>query len=211
MTQIELEVTSDYICPWCYIGVTRIERIARELSAQVSIDITYLPYQLYPEIPKGGTHKSKFSNKTKPGMGKALKAESAIENIQINYKNIENIPNSFEAHRLHSLIGDKAKKRLYVHELFTAYFRDGQNIEDVKVLTDIAISIKSAPKTIDTFSQTKTGTEETQNLIRKAKEEYINVVPSVRIDNRILLPGLQAEKLWKTYFLKAAKLKQNNT
>ena len=105
---VDVEFISDYICPWCYVGKVRLERVKAQLAGKIALKIHLRPYVLYPHIPKGGLPKSDFAKKTKPGMGRALRREAKAEGIEINYRNIERIPCSLEAHRLTCLIEDNA-------------------------------------------------------------------------------------------------------
>jgi len=79
MTTVNIEFTSDFICPWCYIGKARLERVRALLQDEIKLDIELKPYLLYPHVPKGGAPKSDFSKKVKPGMGRSLKNEAKVE------------------------------------------------------------------------------------------------------------------------------------
>ena len=89
LKSIQIEFFSDFICPWCYIGKSRIGRLKEKLKDEFELEINLRPYILYPGIPKGGSPKSIFSKKTKPGMGRSLKHESSSENIDLAYNRIE--------------------------------------------------------------------------------------------------------------------------
>ena len=83
MKTVHIEFIGDFICPWCYVGKVRLERVRERLKNEIRLDIKVKPYVLYPSIPKGGVSKSTFK-KTKPGMGRALRQEAQVENIQFN-------------------------------------------------------------------------------------------------------------------------------
>jgi len=211
MTTVKIELISDYICPWCYLGETRIERIKEKVSSEFDLDIKITPFLLYPDIPKGGLHKSHFASKTKHGMGKALKEEAIKEGIRINYKNIEKIPNSLEAHRLNVLISESAKQFNFSKRVFRSYFQEGQDIENKELLSDLALNANVSQNLIDIFNQTSNGSEECELLIKQTKEENISLVPSIRIDNKLLMPGLQPEEIWTRFFKKAAQLQSETS
>ncbi len=202
---VHIEFISDYICPWCYIGKARLERVKKKLMDEINLDMVVSPFLLYPFIPKGGVDKSVFSKKTKPGMGRSLRNEAKIEGIEINYKNIERIPNSLEAHRLTWLTEPKLKYELG-NRIFHGYFEYGKNIEDVNFLIEEARLVGVDEKVIEIFSTTDDGKVEVNLAIQNTKEEFVSVVPSLRLDKSFLIPGLQSLEVWENYIRRAAKI-----
>ena len=65
-TIIHIEFIGDFICPWCYLGKVRLERVKELLLPDIELNIEVKPYVLYPNIPRGGTPKSNFAKKTSP-------------------------------------------------------------------------------------------------------------------------------------------------
>lgn len=206
MKQIKIKVYSDFICPWCYIGKMRLDRVAKNMSHELDIVIDTKPYILYPHIPIGGSPKSEFAKKTKPGMGRSLRNEAEKENIEINYKLIERIPNSLEAHRFISLISDLKLKFEISKSIFQAYFKDGKNIEDNSVLTTIANQHHVDQKTIDLFLIDDYGIEKVKTELSEAKDKYISLVPTIELNAELNILGLQSAEVWENYFRRAAKM-----
>ena len=102
--KVTIDIISDIICPWCYIGKSRLARAIEQVSDDFEVVTRLKPFQLYPKVPKGGLPKESFPATRKPGIGAALKEAAAEENITFNYKNIKVIPNTLEAHRLMSCL-----------------------------------------------------------------------------------------------------------
>lgn len=202
---VHIEFISDYICPWCYIGKARLERVKERLIGEINLEIVVSPFLLYSSIPKGGVDKAVFSKKSKPGMGRSLRNEAKIEGIEINYKNIERIPNSLEAHRLTWLTEPHLKYEL-AKRIFHSYFENGENIEDKNLLIEKAQQIGVGENIIERFSSTDDGSKEVKLAIKNAKEEFISVVPSLRLDHNFLIPGLQSVEVWENYIRRGAKL-----
>ena len=123
MKTVHVEFIGDFICPWCYLGKVRLERVKELVKDEIQLEIEVKPYVLYPSIPKGGAPKANF-RKAKPGMGKALRQEAKVENIQFNYQLIERIPYSLEAHRLVWLIKDNDQAYQLSKQLFHDYFEN---------------------------------------------------------------------------------------
>lgn len=208
MKTVHIEFISDFICPWCYIGKARLERVQAAVAADIQLDIDIKPYVLYPHIPKGGLPKSDFAKKTKPGMGRSLRQEAAVENIHIHYKHIERIPYSFEAHRLVSLVSGNAKKYELAKKIFHDYFELGQDIEDTDYLVAQGQAIGIDTTILNRFIFTDLGASAVQSSIDQTKQEFINVVPSLRLDRKIVMPGLQSADVWENYIRRAAKLQK---
>lgn len=206
MTTVHIEFISDFICPWCYIGKARLERIQILLATEIQLDIITSPYELYPHIPKGGTPKAAFAKKVKSGMGKALRAEAMLENIEINYKNIEMIPRSFEAHRLVNLATDNSIKWALAKQIFHDYFELGQDIENLDYLFEKG-QLAGIPKNIlSKFLFTKIGETAVLEKLKLNKEEFITIVPTLRLDRKFVLPGLQSADVWEKYIRRAAEI-----
>ncbi|MFK8007151.1 MAG: DsbA family oxidoreductase [Saprospiraceae bacterium] len=204
---VHIEFISDYICPWCYIGKARLERVKEILKDEINLDIQVSPFLLYPSIPKGGVDKSVFSKKSKPGMGRSLRDEAKSEEIEINYKNIDRIPNSLEAHRLTWLVEPALKYEL-AKIIFHTYFEEGKNIEETNFLIKQAKLVGVNKNILKKFSSTDEGKIEVHLEIQQAKEAFISVVPSFRLDQKFLIPGLQSVEVLEKYILRAARIQQ---
>ncbi len=207
MTTLHIKLISDFICPWCYLGKVRLERIQAAIANDIQLDIELSPYLLYPQIPKGGVPKSVFANKTKPSMGKSLRLEAKKEDIHFNYKYIEYIPNSLEAHRLVYLVKDHSLQYELAKKIFYAYFETGQNIEDHAYLIQEAKSIGVANSILRQFETGNAGELEVKAAITANKEAFIRVVPSLQFDNGLVISGLQSFETWERYIRRATKMK----
>lgn len=206
MKQIKITVYSDFICPWCYIGKIRLDRVIQNLKSELDIIVDTKPYILYPHIPIGGSPKSEFAKSTKPGMGRSLRHEAEKENIEINYKLIDCIPNSLEAHRLISLIPDLNLKFEISKDIFKTYFLEGKNIENVEILIAIARQHHLDQNIIDLFNQKNYGIDKVNDEISEANKKFITLVPTIALSSELNILGLQSAEVWENYFRRAAKL-----
>ena len=198
MGQVEIEFFTDFICPWCYIGKERITKVINKLKDDIDITISPKPYILYPSIPEGGVDKSVFAKKTKPGMGRSIRDEAAIDQLKLNYKNIERIPNSLKAHQLiANLTSDKLKWDISL-QIIRDYFRSGQNIEDDSYLNQILTSNYFTPK-LETYN--------IDHELLLAQEHHITIVPTIRLNKKIIIPGLQSSEVWTKYIQRASVMK----
>ena len=202
---VKVEVFSDFICPWCYLGKARLKRL-QEKMIDTPFSIHLRPYLLYPSIPPEGVDKSVFAKKRKPGMGRSLRAESKIEEIEINYQLIDRIPSSVEAHRLMELIPQETLKFQLGHKIFEAYFSQGVDIGKPGRLIEIVRRQNISEDIITTFLNSNQGMDSFENGIAEAKENYISLVPTLRLNNQFLVPGLQSIDIWEKYIRRAGKL-----
>ena len=137
---MKLEVASDVICPWCYIGKRRLEK-ALQLLGSADIEIRWLPFQLNPDMPKEGVPRAQY-RKAKFGslersrqLDARVIAEGRSEGIEFAFERIERTPNTSAAHQLIAMAPDQNK---VVDALFRAYFEEAKDIGDPKVLAAIA-------------------------------------------------------------------------
>lgn len=205
MARLKVELISDIICPWCYLAKARLERVEAMLKEQdIVLEIRLAPFQLYPHIPPGGVPKADFAKFTKPGMGRSLRSEAAEENIKIDYKKIERIPYSLEAHRLLWLIKDAKTQYRLAKALFHFYFEEGGDVENHQHLQKLAEKAGVAQALIQQFLSTKAGHQEVVNYIQGLKDRFIMAVPTFILNEKFTIPGIQPADTMCQYFLRAA-------
>ena len=152
-TPLVIEVASDVICPWCYIGKRRLEKALALLDGEVKPEIRWLPFQLNPGMPSEGIpreeyRKAKFGSiERSRGLDARVAAEGEGEGIAFAFERIERTPNTVAAHQLIDLAqrqgAEAAQKQqglgtAVVSALFKAYFEEARDIGDAAVLAAIA-------------------------------------------------------------------------
>lgn len=139
-----IEIASDVICPWCYIGKRRLEKALASLNGEVEVRIEWLPFQLNPDMPAEGVaradyRRAKFGSVEK---GRALDArvagEGAGEGIAFAFDRMQRTPNTIAAHQLVDLAQKQGKGDAVVDALFRAYFEEASDIGDAEILRGIA-------------------------------------------------------------------------
>lgn len=144
MKRLEVEVASDVICPWCYIGKRRLEKAVRLLDGELSLDIRWLPFQLNPGMPKQGMPRAEYrrakfgSLERSRGLDARVIAEGRSEGIEFAFDRIERTPNTAAAHELINLAQQSSLGNCVVDALFKAYFEEARDIGEPKVLAEIA-------------------------------------------------------------------------
>jgi len=130
---IKLDILSDPICPWCYIGKAHLDRA---LSARPDhrFAIEWHPFQLNPEMPETGMDRREYLETKFGGRAQAVKVYGQIEDaanaagLKIDFAAIKRTPNTIDAHRLIHWAGLEGRQTAAVSRLFKAYFEDGRDI-----------------------------------------------------------------------------------
>ena len=181
-----IEVASDVICPWCYIGKKRLEKALDLVKDEMKPEIRWLPFQLNPGMPKEGMPRAEYRMK-KFGSAEKSKsldarviAEGRGEGIDFAFDRIERTPNTSAAHQL---IQASENQNAVVDALFRAYFEEAKDIGDPKVLEDIAsrCGVKNWPQAADAHKVT--GMEE------EVRELGISAVPTFIFERKMGVSG----------------------
>jgi predicted DsbA family dithiol-disulfide isomerase len=138
---MQIDVISDPVCPWCFIAKRRLARALAQ-RPDVPFEVYWRPYRLDPTIPKEGYDRhsymnAKFANEI-GNMHQLLTAEGAKEGILFDFAAIRRSPNTIDAHRLIRWAETSGVQDDVAERLFIAYFENGDDISDIRVLADIA-------------------------------------------------------------------------
>lgn len=139
--KLQIEVASDVVCPWCYIGKRRLEKAIDLLKDEYEVQVHWLPFQLNPGLPPEGIpradyRKAKFGSlERSKQMDARVATEGRGEGIEFAFERMATQPNTIQAHRL---IAVAENQNAVVDALFKAHFEQGRNIGDPKVLAEIA-------------------------------------------------------------------------
>ena len=143
--ELVIEIASDVICPWCYIGKRRLEKALALLDGEVKPDIRWLPFQLNPDMPQSGMPRAEY-RRAKFGSierGRQLDARVAAEGrgegIEFAFDRMERTPNTTAAHQLIDVAQGEGKGQAVVDALFHAYFEEARDIGNPDVLQTIAV------------------------------------------------------------------------
>jgi predicted DsbA family dithiol-disulfide isomerase len=141
---MKIEIASDVVCPWCYIGKRRLEKALKLVDGEFDVSIRWLPFQLNPGLPPEGIPRAEY-RKAKFGSLERSKqldarviAEGKSEGIDFAFDRIERQPNTTQAHRLIALAQENGLGNEVVNALFKAHFEEARYIGDPRVLLEIA-------------------------------------------------------------------------
>jgi predicted DsbA family dithiol-disulfide isomerase len=161
-----IEVYSDVVCPWCYVGKRRLERALDQLNGVVQTRITWRPFQLNPTMPKDGMDRATYLE-AKFGSLDAFRqleehvlAAGEAERIPFAFEKVARASNTFLAHRLIWYAGQQGRQDAVVESLFRGYFTEGADIGSVSVLGQLAGRAGLAAAAVELFLQSEEGTTE---------------------------------------------------
>jgi len=217
MTKISIDVVSDVMCPWCYIGKRRLEDALRALPEDIEVDIRWRPYQLDPTLPKEGKDRKQYLREKFGGSAGASNAYTAImdagrqENIRFDFDAIAVSPNTLDAHRLIRWSASEApetQNRL-VDILFQAYFEDGKNIGKDSVLLDAAEEAGMDRPITETLLAGTADCEAVEKEIDTARRMGVTGVPCFIIENRYAIMGAQSADVLVRSIREVATMKES--
>lgn len=193
---LDIDIFSDLICPWCFVGKRRLDRLRPQLPFELKV--RWRAYELRPATPVGGTDRLE-SLRLRYGpdaelerIPERLASEAAREGIELRYDRVTRVPNTRAGHRLMSAAaGTPDLQHALADRLFEAYFVEGQDVEDLAVLSRAASAVGLAPATVR-VAQAESAYESDVAADRIAAEEHqISGVPSLILAGRFPLPGVQ--------------------
>jgi len=142
--KLGIDIVSDVICPWCFIGKRRFEKALRLLPSEMEVEVHWRPFELNPDMPAEGIDRKLYRTRKFGSWerSQALDAQvaqaGAGEGIPFAFDRMERTPNTFDAHRLIWLAGVEGVQDAVVEALFQAYFVDALDVGDRDVLARIA-------------------------------------------------------------------------
>ena len=197
---MQIDIVSDTVCPWCFIGKRRIER-AMALRPDVTFDVFWRPYRLDPTIPREGVDrraylKAKFGDTPRSSaMGDAIRSEGAGEGIEFAFDKIAKSPNTLDSHRLVRWSASAGVQDEVVERLFRAYFIEGKDIGDAAVLATIAADAGMDGELVASLIASDADLESVEREAGLANEMGITGVPTFIFDSKLMISGAREAEL----------------
>jgi len=210
MDKLNIEVTYDFICPWCWIGEEKLKKAISEANAGEQTKFVFVPYELNPGMPVEGLDRkeyrsAKFGSWARSQAMDVQVAEAGRQvGLEFNYALTRRTPNTLAAHRLVWVLQQGHDVAALVEAIFHAYFSAGRDIGDVAVLTEIAVAAGFRRDKVEAFFASDSGVDEVRALEVQTIEHGVNSVPSVKIGNQII-SGAQSVALFRATLEDALK------
>jgi len=198
---VKLDILSDPICPWCYIGKANLDKALAQIPDHPFV-IEWHPFQLNPDMPIDGMDRRAYLEGKFGGKEAAVAAYApVVEHAQnagltINFESMERTPNTLNAHRLIHWAGIENKQTQAVDALFQAYFVGARDIGNPEVLGDIADNIGMDASVVQKLLATDNDTDEIKSRDAHSRQMGVSSVPTFIVDNKHAVPGAQPPELW---------------
>jgi predicted DsbA family dithiol-disulfide isomerase len=198
---IKLDIMSDPICPWCFIGKAYLDKA---LSAHPNHPflIEWHPFQLNPDMPANGMGRREYLEGKFGGKEAAVRAYAPVvesaktAGVAIDFEGMQRTPNTINAHRLIHWAGIEGRQTAAVSALFKAYFTHAHDIGDPDVLIDIAKSVEMDGDVVKRLLDSDEDLKLIQDRDKHSRKMGINSVPTFIIANQHAVPGAQPPELW---------------
>jgi predicted DsbA family dithiol-disulfide isomerase len=195
---LSIDVVSDVVCPWCFLGMKRLDRALVQVP-EADVVVSWKPFQLDPSIPPNGLDRQQYmqakfgSSDRLQQIHATLDQLGAAEGISFRFDAITRSPNTLDAHRLIRWAGaeGEAIQRDVVAELFSRYFEQGQDIGDHDVLTDVAERSGMATANLRERLASADDRDTVQAEIAEAQSKGVSGVPFFILDGRYAVSGAQ--------------------
>jgi predicted DsbA family dithiol-disulfide isomerase len=203
---IKLDIMSDPICPWCYIGKTQLDRALKE-NKNHPFKIEWHPFQLNPDMPSVGMDRRDYLERKFGGKKQAVQFYSNIEqkaqelDLPINFSGMKRTPNTVNAHRLIHWAGLEDKQQKIIDELFDAYFCKAIDIGDHYVLCDIAKKAGLDQEIVSRLLVSDSDIKLISERDTHSRKMGVTAVPTFIIANQHVVPGSQTPEVWATIII----------
>jgi predicted DsbA family dithiol-disulfide isomerase len=207
---MHIDIVSDVVCPWCYVGKRRLEK-ALALRPGVAVTVAWRPFQLNPDMPDEGIDRREYLAAKLGGMQNVDRIHQTIERagasvgIAFAFDRIRRAPPSRHAHRLIRFAQREGRADQIVEALFRAYFTEGRNIGDRETLVEIAAETGLDDPSVRDFLATDAELDAVLAEDRSARRIGINAVPCFIFDRQYALSGAQEPE----FFLPVLDLARN--
>jgi predicted DsbA family dithiol-disulfide isomerase len=202
---MHIDIVSDVICPWCFIGKRRLQK-ALALRPEIDVDITWRPFQLNPDMPAEGIERqaylaAKFGNAAHAERIYATVTEAGRSvDIPFAFDRIRRTPNTRDAHRLIRYAAAEGKADAVVEKLFAAYFIEGRDIGARGELGEIAQEAGLDGAAARDWLDSGAELEQVLAEDRGARRLGINAVPCFIFERQYAVSGAQEPEFFLPIF-----------
>lgn len=197
---VHIDIVSDIMCPWCYIGKRRLEKALELVGEETATTIHWRPYQLDPTLPKEGKDRTAYLEAKFGGPERARQIYGQIEkagrgeNIAFDFSAIARSYNTLDAHRVIRWAANEGSQvqDALVERLFELFFLEGGNIGDNAVLVEAATASGMDGAVVEALLATDKDRDEVEQEIATAQQMGVTGVPCFIIDQKYAVMGAEA-------------------
>jgi predicted DsbA family dithiol-disulfide isomerase len=191
---LNIDVISDVICPWCYIGKRRLEKAAAAFGRE-QVRVRWHPFQLNPRMPRGGMNRQEYRTAKFGSWERSLALDAQVaeagrgEGIPFDYAKVMRTPNTLDAHRLIGLADTEGVQDAVVEAVFRAYFVEGRDISQTTALLDVVAGAGLDRGRAEAILSGDEGVAAIPAAEEQARRSGVQGVPFFLINNTVALSG----------------------
>ena len=195
MKTLEIDVVSDVICPWCFLGKRRMDKAIASID-DIKVEVNWRPFLLDPSIPKEGMSRREYmENKFGPERLKTIHdpliAAGKEDGVPFQFEKITRTPNTIDAHRLIRWSHPTGRQHDVAERLFMAYWNGGKDVGDRKVLLAIAAEAGLDATEISAKFEQETDLEAVRAEVEQASRMGVTGVPCFILGRKQGIMGAQ--------------------
>jgi predicted DsbA family dithiol-disulfide isomerase len=204
---LTIDVISDVICPWCFIGKRRLEKALAGRPATVR----WHPFQLNPNMPREGVDRKTYRVQKFGSWERSRELDAQVaaaglgEGLAFHFDRMARTPNTLDAHRIIWLAGEKGVQDAVVEALFRAYFTDGLDLADRSTLARVAAEAGLDREEIDGLLAGDEGLAAVRAGEEQARRLGVSGVPFFVVNGRVALSGAQPPEQFLAAFEQAGE------
>ena len=202
---LDIDLVSDFVCPWCFLGKVRLDRALAELRVSrpdLDVRVNWLPFFLNPDTPAAGEPYREF---LEAKFGGPIKAEAVLDKVRAvaaddglvyAFERIQTRPNTLAAHRLMYRAQAQGQKPERIqalgHALFAAHFQEGRDIGDLDTLADIAAACGERREVVREWLAGRGEVDKVKRMAEGVRRQGIEGVPFFILNRKMALSGAQS-------------------
>jgi predicted DsbA family dithiol-disulfide isomerase len=202
ITKIKIDVVSDVVCPWCFIGKRRLEKALSQLPDNYEVEVSFLPFELNPETPKAGTDQKTYLAAKFGGTERYHQLTDHVTNVAageglaFDYEKQSVIPNTLDSHRLIQYAKNFGRQAAMKEALMKAYFEEGIDLSKSANLLTIAQNVGLDRERTASFLLSDEGLLEIKQMEELNYRRGISGVPFYIINNKYGVSGAQPSNVF---------------
>lgn len=193
----QLDIVSDAICPWCWIGKRQLDAALEELAARdgLRFEVRWRPFQLNPGMPPEGVDRRRYRERKFGSLERSRQLDAQVAEagravgLEFRHDRMARTPSTVEAHRLIRLAEPTGRQGAVVEAIFRAYFQEGRDIGDRATLAAIGAEAGLDAATLDAFTEGFAAREEVLAEDHALRGAGLSGVPSFILDRHLLFSG----------------------
>ena len=206
---LSVDVISDVICPWCFIGKRRLEKAIAAIQGEHEVKVNWLPYQLNPIMPPEGISRREYRIKKFGSWERSQELDANVadsgkaEGIDFAFHRMERTPNTVDAHRLIWHAGQQGCQDAVVESLFLSYFTFGKDLSNRLILIDVVTEAGLSRQLAEELLDGDGGISEMAESKILATELGVDGVPFFIVNRKVALAGAQPPEAFLETFRQA--------